>query len=147
MTTVTDATFQQVLDAPLAIVDFWAPSCPYCVQYKPVFEGVAAQMGDRIFMATANTNEAPKSAASYKIQSIPVTIFFVNGKEVFRAEGAMSQDDLLKEIDQVLVAQEGRGDPLGTAVPESTVASALNFLLAGGLLVGGAYLAAEYLAD
>jgi thioredoxin-like negative regulator of GroEL len=147
MTTVTDATFQQVLDAPLAIVDFWAPSCPYCVQYKPVFEGVAAQMGDRIFMATANTNEAPKSAASYKIQSIPVTIFFVNGKEVFRAEGAMSQGDLLKEIDQVLATQEAGGGAPGAGSSESPVPAALNFLLMGGLLVGGAYLAAEYLAD
>jgi thioredoxin-like negative regulator of GroEL len=147
MTTVTDATFGQATGAPLAIVDFWSPSCPYCMQFKPVFEEVAAQMGGQIFMATAHTGEAPQSAAAYRISSIPAVIFLANGKEVHRVEGAMTKADFLNEIDRVLVAQEGRGDPLGTAAPESTVASALNFLLAGGILVGGVYLAAEYLAD
>jgi hypothetical protein len=38
---LTDATFSQAQAAPKAVVDFWSPSCPYCVAYKPIFEDAA----------------------------------------------------------------------------------------------------------
>jgi thioredoxin 1 len=135
MQSVTDATFDQVLKAPLAIAEFWNPSCPNCMRFKPIFAEVAAQMGDRIFMATALTDENQKSAATYGISGIPTTIFFMNGKEVNRAVGAMSKDDFLNEISKSLSLSEaaaagGTGGAGG--VPEST----------GSVVVGGLTLAA-----
>ena len=55
---VTDSNFAQIQTAPKAVVDFWVPTCPPCVTYKPVFEEVAAEASG-VVMATANTNDAP----------------------------------------------------------------------------------------
>lgn len=118
MSSVTDATFQKVLEAPLAIVDFWAPTCPHCVAYKPVFEEVAALMGDKILMVTANTNENQAAAGNAGIEAIPTTIFYSGGEEVRRIEGGMSKADLLNEISVSLnVAQGGVAAPGGAVSP------------------------------
>lgn len=132
MQSVTDATFDQVLKAPLAIAEFWNPSCPNCMRFKPVFAEVAAQMGDRIFMATALTDENQKSAATYGISGIPTTIFFMNGKEVHRIVGAMSKEDFLGEISKGLSLSEAAAASGAGGIPEST----------GSVVVGGLTLAA-----
>lgn len=129
---LTDATFNQALSAPFAVVDFWSPSCPHCVTYKPVFEEASSQVGSGVLMVTANVDEAPKSAGTYNIQSIPATIFLANGKEVHRVEGGMSKQDLLAEVSR---AFGGMPAP-GSAAPESggipTWAG-----IAGGLAIAG----------
>lgn len=68
-------------------------------------------MGDRMQFVTANTNEAPQSAASYKIQSIPALIYLINGKEVRRSEGSMTKADFIGEINTAF-----GGAPQGAAV-------------------------------
>lgn len=98
---ISDATWSQVAAAPLAVVDFWSPTCPFCVQYKPVFEDVAGQIGSGILMVTASVQDAPQAAGNFKIGSIPATIFLSNGREIHRVEGLMSKEDLLAEIAKV----------------------------------------------
>lgn len=134
---LTDATFSQALAAPKAVVDFWSPSCPHCVAYKPVFEQVAGQVGSDILMVSANVNDAMQSAVGFKISSIPATIFLVGGKEVNRVEGEMSQADLLSEIARAF----GGGSAPGAA-PASFGIGTLA-LVGGGLAAAGlaAYLA------
>lgn len=78
----------------------WSPTCPYCVQYKPIFEDVAAQAPSGVFMATVDLNEAPQTLAKYGISGIPVTIFLANGKEVHREQGNLSKEDLQRAIAQ-----------------------------------------------
>lgn len=122
---ISDATWSQVLAAPLAVVDFWSPTCPYCVAYKPVFEDVATQVPSGILMATVNVNEGPQAAGSFGIQSIPATIFLQNGKEIHRVEGQLSKQDLLAEIAKVQTpgaALSPAGAPSG--IPTWTVVTA-----------------------
>lgn len=36
------AVIQKVIkDTPGVIIDFWSPTCPPCMRFKPVFEGMA----------------------------------------------------------------------------------------------------------
>ena len=95
---VTDQTFQQVLSAPKAVVDFWSPSCPVCQRYKPVFEAAAAQAPSDVLMVEANVNDANFSAQKYGFTSIPTTVFLMNGKPVNQISGDMSAQDLLAAI-------------------------------------------------
>lgn len=100
---LTDATLNQALTAPYAVVDFGSPKCPFCVSYKPVFEEVAAaQSGDRVLMAIVDANEAPQAATTFKLQSLPTTVFLVNGKEVDRVEGGMMKEELQAKISSFL---------------------------------------------
>ncbi len=131
---VTDDTFDQVLSAPMAVVDFWSPSCPYCVEYKPIYEEVAGEQSAKILMVTANVEEANKKAGSFNIGSIPATIFLVNGKEVHRVEGNLSKQDLLGEMSKAF----GSGSVIGA--PQSAGSTVLKVGAVAALVAGGIYL-------
>jgi thioredoxin 1 len=143
MQNVTDANFSQVLAAPRAIVDFWSPSCPHCVTFKPIYESVAAQMGDQILMAAADVDQAPQSAGQYHVQSLPTVVFLENGKEVHRIEGGMSQQDFLAEISRAFSgAPQGAYAAAGSAGGGgiTPVAAVLGTVLFVGLVGGTVYL-------
>lgn len=123
---LTDATFAQVLSAPAAVVDLWAPTCPRCMEYKPIYEDVANQMGGSLLMATVNVNDAPAAAAAARISVIPTTIFYVGGKEVSRVEGVMGRAELLQAATRVAAGST----PAGMGVPTWG-------LVAGGLAAAG----------
>lgn len=98
VTGLNDDSFSQATDAPAAVVDFWSPSCLPCMKYKPIFEAVAAQPPGGVFMGTVNADESPKMMAYYGIDSIPATLFFVSGEEVYRTQGILQRQDLLDTI-------------------------------------------------
>lgn len=143
-TVLTDATYSQALSAPKAVVDFWSPSCPACMAYKPVFEEVAAQTGSDILMATVNVNDSMQSAGGYQIQGIPATIFLVNGKEVHRVEGGMEKADLQGEIARAFSGGGGAITQSGVSVPASS-GLPLGTILIGGLTLAGLIAAGVYL--
>lgn len=122
MPSVNDSTFaSQVLSAPLAIAEFWNQSCPNCTRFGPIYDEVASQMAGKILMVTANTDENQQSAAKYGITGIPTTIFFMNGKEVHRAVGAMSKEAFLSEISKSMDLADaaiaaGDAEPAGDVV-------------------------------
>lgn len=142
---VTDATFSQVLSAPKAVVEFWSPSCPVCVDFKPVFEDVAAMKGGEILMATAQTDDSQKSAASYGIQSIPALIFLVNGKEVHRIEGGMSKQDFLSEIDRAFAGTGVTSTPTTLRPAAGSSGPPVGGLVLGGIALAGIVAGAIYL--
>ncbi len=97
-TGLNDDTFSQATDVPASVVDFWSPSCVPCMKYKPVFEAVAAQPPGGVFMATVNADESPQTMAYYGIDSMPTTLFFVSGEEVYRTQGILQKQELLDTI-------------------------------------------------
>lgn len=106
---LNDENFYEALDFPAAVVDFWSPSCLPCMKYKPVFEGVAAQPPGDVYMATVNADESPETMTKYGIDSIPTTLFFVNGEEVNRTQGILQKQDLLAAIAKAFPAQTSPG--------------------------------------
>jgi thioredoxin len=132
---VTDSTFSQVQAAPKAVVDFWVPTCPPCVAYKPVFEEVATQ-SPGILMATANTNDAPAASGQYSIAATPTTIFFVNGQEVHRVEGGMSKAGLQAEMAKAFGGAMAQAPAQGPGV----LGIVLGGLALAGIVGGAIYL-------
>ena len=74
---LSDAAFGQALSAPKAIVDFWSPGCPHCMQFKPIFEAVASQYPDILF-AAVNVDNYQQNAAIYQISGLPTVVFLQN---------------------------------------------------------------------
>jgi len=140
MQSVTDATFDQaVSSAPLAIVEFWNDRCPNCQRFGPIFADVASQMGDKIAMIQANTDQNQQKAAQYGLTGVPTTVFFSNGKEVHRAVGAMETSDFLNEISKYLStagSAPGVVAPASGAPPNDDV---MNVLVGGAVLAGVVY--------
>ena len=72
------------------LVDFWAPWCGPCRMMAPAYEQAAAQLEPQIRVAKVNTEEAQNLGARLNIRSIPTLALFVDGREVARQPGAMT---------------------------------------------------------
>lgn len=124
---LNDDSFSDALSG-LSVVDFWSPSCAPCLRYKPTFMDVASQV-QGVFMATANADESHQTMAQYGIDSIPTTLFFVNGQEVNRLTGVVSREDLLAAISKMTPSTAGQemiAPPPGSHTKSPTVTRPQN---------------------
>jgi thioredoxin 1 len=101
---VNDSQFEdEVLKAEgLLVVDFWAPWCGPCIQMAPGLEAFARANSGKVKVLKLDVDDNPKTSEKYEIRSIPTVIFFKDGEPVFRNPGAMTEDGLQKELDQLL---------------------------------------------
>lgn len=95
---VTEAEFPvRVLEAskeqPVA-VDFWAPWCGPCSALAPILEGTAEEFRGPFLLARVNTEEAPRLAQQYQIQSIPLVMLFRNGQPVDQFLGLLPESQI-----------------------------------------------------
>ncbi len=95
-TNINDNNFkQEVLEEDLPVlVDFWAEWCGPCRMVAPVVEQIAKEYKGKLKVCKLNVDEAPKTASSYGIMSIPTLAIFKNGKVVDKILGALPKADL-----------------------------------------------------
>jgi len=87
---VTDASFaEDVLGAGSTpvLLDCWAPWCGPCRAIAPVMEQLAAESGGRYVVAKLNVDENQRTAARFRVEGIPMLLFFKNGKLVDQIVG------------------------------------------------------------
>jgi thioredoxin 2 len=101
---ITDNTFESevvAFNGPV-LVDCWAPWCGPCRMLSPVLEGIAADYSGRLKVVKLNTDENPKVAMKFSIQSIPTMLLFNKGQQVDRMTGALPRQEIEKRIAKVL---------------------------------------------
>ncbi len=84
------------------LVDFWAPWCGPCRQIAPVIEQLAGE-NQGVKIGKLNVDNAPNSAQSYGVNSIPTLVLFKNGEVVERFVGVQPKSRLQEAIDAVKV--------------------------------------------
>ena len=99
---VTERNFDALLAASAAggilLIDFWAAWCGPCRMVAPEVDKLARQRAGQVVVAKLDTEALPEVAARYGIQGIPAFIAFRGGREVQRAVGAMSADQLARSL-------------------------------------------------
>ena len=101
---VTDQNFEQeVIKSTMPVlVDFWAPWCGPCRMVAPVIEKLSEEFKGKIKFCRLNVDENPKTAAQYRVMSIPTLIFFKNGKAVNTVIGAVPERTLQPKLKALL---------------------------------------------
>lgn len=82
-------------DVPV-LVDFWATWCGPCQMQGPVVEQAAEEMQGTAKIGKLNVDEEGDIAQQYGVMSIPTLIVFRNGKEVGRAVGFQTIEQIKK---------------------------------------------------
>ncbi|HEU0169609.1 MAG TPA: thioredoxin [Chloroflexota bacterium] len=101
----TDQFESQVLNSDIPVaVDFWAEWCGPCKQMAPIFEELAKSYAGVMKFCKVDTDKEQAIAMRYRIQAIPTLIFFWDGQEVDRIQGALPPQTLQTVIYQLLAA-------------------------------------------
>jgi thioredoxin len=102
---VTDASFdQEVVEASKrapVMVDAWAEWCGPCRIIAPTLDQLARESAGRYRIAKLNVDENPRTAAAFRIASIPTMLIFKNGQLVDRVVGVQSKQVLAAKLSQV----------------------------------------------
>jgi len=93
---VNDANFkQEVLESTIpTLVDFWAQWCGPCKMVAPVVDEIAKDYQGRLKVCKVNVDEAPQTASSYGVMSIPTISIFKDGKVMEQVVGAVDKSVL-----------------------------------------------------
>jgi thioredoxin 1 len=100
---VTDETFEQEVinsDVPVE-VDFWAPWCAPCLVVSPIYDKLAKEYRNFKF-CKIDVDENPETAGKYQVQSIPMQMFFANGKRVDELLGAVPEQVIRSKVADIL---------------------------------------------
>jgi thioredoxin 1 len=102
---ISDAVFaQKVINNPgVTIVDFNATWCGPCKLLKPVFDKAAEDFAGKASFASIDVDQNPAVSEQYKVQSIPLLLFFKNGKVVHQIIGLTSKKELYAAVEKAML--------------------------------------------
>jgi thioredoxin 1 len=80
------------------LLDLGATTCIPCKKMMPVLEALKTEYEGRLDVEFVDVWRLPGVANQYGVQSIPTQIFFdAAGKELYRHQGFIAKDDILKK--------------------------------------------------
>ena len=88
----------------LLVVDYYAPTCPSCMQMLPAVETVAAELKDKVTFVKVDTSESLDIIKEYKVAKIPLLMVYSNGSLLARYNEAMNKHELSEFITSFLSA-------------------------------------------
>lgn len=98
--TITEANFESEVSSSTVpvLVDFWAEWCGPCRMLGPILDDLAKEQGEKVKIGKVNVDESPNLAAQFSVRSIPMMVFFKDGKAVDTVVGVQSKDALTKRL-------------------------------------------------
>lgn len=86
----------------VTMIDLGAKSCIPCKMMAPILEKVEKKYAGKAVIHFYDVWENREPAVRFGIRVIPTQIFFnMEGKEVYRHEGFMSEDDIVSQLSKM----------------------------------------------
>jgi len=91
-----------VLDSNLVtLVEFYADWCVPCKKMTPILEELSIFYTNVINIFKLNIENSPELTKQFSINSVPLLIFFKDGKEVNRKVGLISKKNIENCIEEI----------------------------------------------
>ena len=100
--TVTLENFETFMNAPAAVIDFWATWCGPCRRIAPIVEELAGEYAGRVEIGKCDIEECDEIVECFQIMSVPTLLFFKDGQVVDKLVGAGSKEAIKEKIDALL---------------------------------------------
>ncbi len=99
---VTDADFEQEVEkhTGLTVVDFWATWCGPCRMIAPILDQLAVEYQGKVRIAKVDVDQNIKTATRFNVRSIPMLLFFKDGKVVDQIIGAVPKNMIQSKFEQ-----------------------------------------------
>ena len=91
------------------IVDFYADWCGPCKKISPILKELAGEYKNDIIIYKINVDNEKELAAAFGIQSIPTLLFIPAKGKPQLAQGALSKEQFVEQINGFLLGKEIRG--------------------------------------
>lgn len=107
------------------IVDFWAAWCGPCKSLAPILEEAIESFEGKVRLVKANTDETPKAAGEFNVQSIPSVFAVVGGEVVDFFQGVLPAEQITSWLQKILFHQ--RVNTAQKQIGEDAVAAEAEF--------------------
>ena len=99
---VTDASFTAEIEQTngLVLVDFWASWCGPCQIVAPILDQLAGEYVGRAKVTKLDVDANIKTATRFNVRSIPMLLFFKDGKVVDQIVGAVPRQAIEAKFKQ-----------------------------------------------
>ena len=100
---VTDANFDQEVEqsSGLTVVDFWATWCGPCRLIAPILDQISVDYADKVKVTKLDVDANIKTATRFNVRSIPMLLFFKEGKLVDTIVGAVPRPTIEAKLKQL----------------------------------------------
>ena len=101
---LTEENFYKTLDdsKDFLIIYFTAPWCGPGQTMTLLIEEIAKEYENKLKISKVNVDENPNISKDQKIESIPMLVFFKDGKRIDEFIGAYDKETIIDKIEEVL---------------------------------------------
>ena len=100
---INNDQFDQLLgNNPLVLAYFSGPNCGVCDSLKPKVEQMVQQQFQQVRFVEIPTEQAPELSARFRVFTVPVVMFFVEGREYIREARSISVYDLEQKMNKIV---------------------------------------------
>lgn len=103
--TFTDSNIEEIIaSGEPVMIDFWATWCGPCMAMGPTVDELAEAYEGKVKIGKYNVEESSDFSTANRIMSIPMFLFFKDGKQVrnLRLAGSQSKEKLQENIEKLL---------------------------------------------
>ncbi len=84
------------------ILEFYTSNCSWCAKLALELARLNKQYGDRLFVVRMNAEKYPAEAEKYKVQGVPMLIYFDSaGAQKAAIQGYVPLDSIVKALKQL----------------------------------------------